>query len=63
MGARSGWKARWKSSSPRTLFLYGLHCHLEQVPILFGQLQFDLDAWRGKRRGLIEYKNEGPAAR
>jgi glycosyltransferase involved in cell wall biosynthesis len=63
MAARSGWKARWKSSSPQTLFLYGLHCHLEQVPILFGQLQFDLDAWRGKRRGLIEYKNEGPAAR
>ena len=63
MAVRSGWKARWKSSSPSTLFLYGLHCHLEQVPILFGQLQFDLDAWRGKRRGLIEYKNEGPAAR
>ncbi|HEY6476396.1 MAG TPA: glycosyltransferase [Polyangia bacterium] len=63
MAARSGWKARWKSSDPSTLFLYGLHCHLEQVPIFFGQLQFDLDAWRGKRRGLIEYKNQGPTPR
>ena len=59
MAARSGWKARWKASDPATLLLYGVHCHLEQVPILLGQLRFDLDAWRGKRRGLIEYKGEG----
>jgi glycosyltransferase involved in cell wall biosynthesis len=63
MAVRSGWKARWKSRDAGTLFLYGLHCHLEQVPIFFGQLRFDLDAWRGKRRGLIEYKNEKPAAK
>jgi glycosyltransferase involved in cell wall biosynthesis len=63
MAVRSGWKARWKSPDAATLFLYGLHCHLEQVPIFFGQLRFDLDAWRGKRRELIEYKNEGTAAK
>ncbi len=58
MAARSGWKARWKCSEPTTLFLYGLHSHLEQVPILWGQLQFDLNASRGKREGLIEYKQD-----
>jgi glycosyltransferase involved in cell wall biosynthesis len=63
MAARSGWKARWKSSDPSTLFLYGLHSHLEQVPILLGQLQFDLDAWRGTRRGLIEYKGKEDRAK
>lgn len=63
MAVRSGWKARWKSPDAATLFFYGLHCHLEQVPIFFGQLRFELDAWRGRRRGLIEYKNEGTAAK
>jgi glycosyltransferase involved in cell wall biosynthesis len=58
MAARSGWKARWKCSNPTTLFFYGLHSHLEQVPILWGQLQFDLNASRGKRKGLIEYKQD-----
>jgi len=56
MAARSGWKARWKCADPATLFLYGLHSHLEQVPILWGQMQYDLNARRGRRRGLIEYK-------
>jgi glycosyltransferase involved in cell wall biosynthesis len=63
MAARSGWKVRWKCSDPATLFLYGLHSHLEQVPILFGQLQFERNARRGKRKGLIEYKeNAGEPA-
>jgi glycosyltransferase involved in cell wall biosynthesis len=61
MAARSGWKARWKCPDPTTLFLYGLHSHIEQIPILFGQLQFELNASRGKRKGLIEYKqSESP---
>jgi hypothetical protein len=56
MAARSGWKARWKSSDAATLFLYGLHSHIEQVPILFGQLQFELNSRRGRRQALIDYK-------
>jgi len=55
---RSGSKAGWKSPDRGALFLYGLHCHLQHVPIFLGQLQFDWDTWRGKRQGLIEYKGE-----
>jgi len=56
MGARSAWKARWKSLEWGTLFLYGLHSHLQQAPILFGQWQHWRDRRAGRRRGLIEYK-------
>jgi len=58
LAARSAWLARWKSASAVTLFLYGIHSHLQQIPILAGQLQFALDARSGKRRKLIEYKRE-----
>jgi hypothetical protein len=53
---RTAWKARWKSRDPLTLLAYGVHSHLQQIPILFGQLGFWRDRWRGVRRGLIEYK-------
>jgi hypothetical protein len=56
MGARSAWKARWKSSDWGTLCLYGLHSHLQQVPILLGQWQHWRDRRSGHVRGLIEYK-------
>jgi cellulose synthase/poly-beta-1,6-N-acetylglucosamine synthase-like glycosyltransferase len=56
LAARSAYKARWKSSSPRTLFLYGLHSHLQQIPIFVGQLQFREDQRAGRQRALIEYK-------
>ena len=56
LSLRSARKARWKSQSAWTLFLYGLHSQLQQVPILIGQLGFDLDPRKGRQRKLIEYK-------
>ena len=37
---RSARKLRWKNASAGTLMLAGLHSHLQQLPILVGQLQF-----------------------
>lgn len=56
MAARSAWIARWKCSQPATLLLYGVHSHLQQIPILFGQWQYWRDRKKGLHRGLIEYK-------
>jgi hypothetical protein len=53
---RSAWKARWKGGKCWVLLLYGLHSHVQQVPILLGQIQYELDKRRGKARRLIEYK-------
>jgi glycosyltransferase involved in cell wall biosynthesis len=58
LAVRSAWKVRWKSPDTFTRLLYGLHSHLQQVPVFIGQLQFDLSARRGRRRELIEYKGE-----
>lgn len=55
---RSAWKARWKSNNAMTLLLYGVHSHLQHVPILIGQLQYILDKRVGKQRDLIEYKQK-----
>ena len=60
LAARTGWKARWKGGGAATLFLYGLHSQLQQLPILAGQLAQRRDARAGRRRGLIEYKGEAP---
>jgi GT2 family glycosyltransferase len=59
LAARTGWKARWKGGGAVTLFLYGLHSQLQQLPILAGQLAQRRDARAGRRRGLIEYKGNG----
>jgi cellulose synthase/poly-beta-1,6-N-acetylglucosamine synthase-like glycosyltransferase len=56
LSARSAWKARWKSSNLVTLFLYGLHSHLQQLPVCLGQLTFMLSARRTGERKIIEYK-------
>jgi glycosyltransferase involved in cell wall biosynthesis len=57
VSVRSAWKARWKApGSAGVLLLYGIHSHLQQVPIFFGQLQFRRDRKAGRRRKLIEYK-------
>ena len=56
MSARSAWRARWKSKQLGTLFLYGIHSHLQQVPVLFGQIQFLLTRSRKGPRKIIEYK-------
>jgi glycosyltransferase involved in cell wall biosynthesis len=56
LSLRSAWKARWKSSDPVTLLLYGMHSHLQQVPICIGQLGYDFNPRKGQQKKLIEYK-------
>jgi len=53
---RSAYKARWKSKNKFKLFLYGIHSHLQQIPIYYGQLQYKWNRHRGKRAQLLEYK-------
>ena len=54
--ARTYGRCAWKSDSRLTRALYALHSHLQQLPILCGQLAFHLDRLRGRRRALIEYR-------
>ncbi|MDM8566610.1 glycosyltransferase [Candidatus Halobeggiatoa sp. HSG11] len=53
---RTSWKNRWKSKDKFSIFLYGLHSQFQHIPIMIGQLSYYYSRWRGKRRGLIEYK-------
>ena len=53
---RTALKVGWKSADPVTRLLYGIHSHLQQIPILIGQLAWRLDQLKGRRRRLIEYK-------
>jgi cellulose synthase/poly-beta-1,6-N-acetylglucosamine synthase-like glycosyltransferase len=53
---RSVWRSRWKSANAGTLLAYALHSHLQQVPILWGQLAWRWARQRGQVRKLIEYK-------
>jgi cellulose synthase/poly-beta-1,6-N-acetylglucosamine synthase-like glycosyltransferase len=55
LATRSAWKARWKSSDWLTLMLYGMHAHVQQIPIYVGQLQYRRSRETGKRMALIEY--------
>lgn len=54
---RSTARNAWKSDSLGTRFLYAIHSHLQQIPILCGQLSQRWDAHRGHQRRLIEYKS------
>lgn len=56
LGLRSAWKARWKSTDVAALLLYGLHSHLQQIPIFVGQMQYGWNRRKGKRALLFEYK-------
>jgi len=53
---RSAFRARWKSSDPFTLLCYGVHSHLQQFPILAGQIAYRRDMSVEHRRELMEYK-------
>jgi len=53
---RTAWKARWKSTNVWTLLLYGVHSHLQQVPICAGQMRYAWNNRRGRRMGIVEYK-------
>ena len=56
MAARTARQYRWKPARWQTLFVYGLHSHLQQIPIFFGQLQF----LRNRDKALMEYKDVTP---
>jgi glycosyltransferase involved in cell wall biosynthesis len=53
---RSAVKVAWKVPSFSTRLLYGVHSHVQQIPIYLGQLGYWRDRWIGRKRGLIEYK-------
>ena len=60
---RSAWKVRYKApGQPLLLLLYGIHSHLQHVPVLFGQLQYHRSRRSGKQLGIIEYKAETDAS-
>lgn len=54
--ARSARRCAWKGGSLATRILYALHAHLQQVPILLGQLAYRRNRRRGVRQRLIDYK-------
>jgi glycosyltransferase involved in cell wall biosynthesis len=54
---RTALSSRWKNVSWNTLLLFGIHSHVQHVPILQGQLLYFWGRWRGQRRPLIEYKS------
>lgn len=53
---RSAYKVRDRSGSWSTLLLFGLHSHLQVVPIYLGQLRYRLAKARKRKMTLIEYK-------
>jgi glycosyltransferase involved in cell wall biosynthesis len=53
---RTARKARWKGGSPWTLLAYAVHSQFQQIPILWGQLEYRLGRRLKHSRGLIEYK-------
>jgi glycosyltransferase involved in cell wall biosynthesis len=57
LSARSAWKARSKGRGQILLLLvYGFHSHLQQIPILVGQLRYFRSRRSGERPKQIEYK-------
>jgi hypothetical protein len=58
VAARTASQNRWKRVPWTTLLLYGFHSHLQQIPILLGQLQFLFNS----NKALIEYKDISPLA-
>jgi len=56
LAIRTALHYRWKSAPWKTLLLYGIHSHLQQIPIFFGQLQF----MRNRNKALMEYKDVTP---
>jgi glycosyltransferase involved in cell wall biosynthesis len=59
LAIRTALKSRWKIVSWDTLLLFGIHSHVQQIPVLQGQILYLLGRWRKQNSELIEYKN-GP---
>jgi glycosyltransferase involved in cell wall biosynthesis len=53
LALRTAWRFRWKSPDFITGFLFGLHSHFQQIPILLGQLKYRSDRRRGRTAELI----------
>jgi glycosyltransferase involved in cell wall biosynthesis len=54
---RTAISSRWKGVSWKTLLLFGIHSHVQQIPVLQGQLRHLLGRWRNQNSQLIEYKD------
>lgn len=50
------WKQRIAQCSSLRLLAYGVHSHLQHVPILWGQLRYRVGLWQGRQSRLMEYK-------
>jgi glycosyltransferase involved in cell wall biosynthesis len=61
LAVRNAIHSRWKKVRLSTRLLYGLHSHLVQIPLLLGQLKYQLDRLGGRTRKLIEYKDVSTA--
>lgn len=46
--------ARWKGASRSTLILFGIHSHVQHIPILMGQLLYFRARWCGRCLKLVE---------
>ena len=53
---RTALKTRRRTNSLKLLLAYSLHSHLQQVPILFGQIRYQRQRRRGGNASIIEYK-------
>jgi glycosyltransferase involved in cell wall biosynthesis len=63
LSVRTAIRSRWKQAGLTTRLLHGLHSHLVQIPILFGQLKYRYDRLIGRTAELIEYKDDSAAQR
>ena len=62
LAIRTAIRFRWKTADLVTLLLFGLHSHLVQIPMLFGQFKYQRDRFTGRTTKLIEYKENSPPA-
>ena len=53
---RTALKTRRRTNSLKLLIAYSLHSHLQQIPILFGQIRYHKQRRRGGNAAIIEYK-------
>jgi cellulose synthase/poly-beta-1,6-N-acetylglucosamine synthase-like glycosyltransferase len=59
LSVRTAVRTRWKHADFYTRLLHGLHSHLVQIPLFFGQLKYQRDRLLGRTAELIEYKDMG----
>jgi glycosyltransferase involved in cell wall biosynthesis len=57
LAVRTAIRSHWKKAPLLTRLLHGLHSHLVQIPLLFGQLRYQFDRFDGRTADLFEYKD------